>query len=163
MIRATSTSANRPLPAFPFRWDTETEILSGRQDVTAASDGFTGSWELESPTGAVVVLETEGGVLCGIEVVVWPDVERAALVVPHEAPASRVVLEPPSAETAGILEIETPITGAADAAETLVHLRFGPSRARSVRIAGNVVVDLDAEGRLAGIWLQDLPPFPQGA
>jgi hypothetical protein len=162
MIRATSTPADRPLPAFPFRWDAETEILSGRQTVTEKTTGFTGSWELESATGAVVVLETEGGVLCGIEVVVWPDVERAALVVPHDAPAGRVVLEPPSAEAAGVLEVDTPITGAADASETLVHLGLGSSRAQSVRIAGNVVIDLSADGHLVGLWLQHLPPFPQG-
>ncbi|MDH4351200.1 MAG: DUF2283 domain-containing protein, partial [Gemmatimonadota bacterium] len=120
-----------------------------------------GSWELENSTGAVILLETERGVLCGVEVVVWPDVERATLVAPHDAPAGRVRLEPPAGETTGVLEVDTPISGAANASETLVHLRFGPGRARSVRIAGNVVVDLDADGHLAGIWLQDLPLFPQ--
>lgn len=162
MIRATSTPADRPLPAFPFRWDTETEILSGRQEVAAGSAGFTGSWEIESPTGAVIILETTDGVLCGLEVVVWPDVERAALVVPHDAPVGRVVLEPPGAETTGVLEIETPITGSASASETVMYLQVGASRARSVRIADNVVVDLDAGGHLAGVWLQDLPLFPPG-
>ena len=171
MIRATVTAVPAPLPAFPFRWDIETEILSGRQEVEGPPTGFTGSWEIESPTGAVLTLETTGGVLGGIEVVVWPDVERAALAVPRkapagrvalEAPAGRVALEAPGGQTTGVLEVEAPITAAATASETLVRLAFGTARARSVRIAENVVVDLDAGGHLAGLWLEDLPLFPQG-
>jgi len=162
VIRASTLPAPAPLPPFPFHWDVETEILSGRRDLPPASTGFTGSWEIESPTGAVLVLETTGGVLGGIEVVVWPDVEQAALKVPHEAPPGRVVLEAPNAQTAGVLEIEAAIGAAATPSETLVRLTFGLPRARSVRIAANVVVDLDAEGRLAGLWLENLPLFPQG-
>jgi hypothetical protein len=162
VIRATATPVPVPLPAFPFRWDLETEILSGRQEVEGTAGGFTGSWEIESPTGAVLTLETTGGVLGGIEVVVWPDVERAALTVPHEAPVGRVVLEAPGGEKRGVVEVEAPITGAATASETLVRLAFGTARARSVRIAANVIVDLDADGHLAGLWLEDLPLFQQG-
>ncbi|HEX9633603.1 MAG TPA: hypothetical protein VGA02_14175 [Gemmatimonadales bacterium] len=138
MIRATTAAAPAPLPAFPFRWDAETEILSGRQDLSDAPAGFTGSWEIESPTGAVVVLETTGGVPGGIEVVAWPDVERAALTVPHAAAPGRVILE------------------------ALIRLKFGTPPARSVRIAENVIVDLDAAGCLGGLWLDALPPFEQG-
>jgi len=162
VIRATATAVPAPLPAFPFRWDLETEILSGRQVVEGTPAGFTGSWEIESATGAVLTLETTGGVLGGIEVVVWPDVERVALTVPHEAPAGRVALEAPGGQTTGVLEVEAPITAAATASETLVRLAFGTARARSVRVAENVVVDLDAQGHLAGLWLEDLPLFPQG-
>lgn len=155
-------AAPAPLPAFPFRWDPETEILSGRQDVSGTAEGFTGSWEIECPTGAVVVLETTGGVLGGIEVVVWPDVERAALTMPHAAPPGRIVLEAPAGGTAGVVQVEAPIAAAATASETLVRVTFGTAPARSVRIARNVVVDLDAAGCLAGLWLDDLPPFQQG-
>lgn len=162
MIRTSIVPAPAPLPPFPFHWDQETEILSGRHDLPRAATGFTGSWEIESPTGAVLVLETTGGVLGGIEVVVWPDVERAVLTVPHEAPPGRLVLEAPDGQTAGVLEVEAPIGAAATASETLVRLTFGPPRTRSVRIAANVVADVDADGRLAGLWLEDLPLFQQG-
>ena len=110
-----------------------------------------------------MVLETAGGVLCGIEVVVWPDVERArSLVAPHDAPAARVGLVVPDGTVGSVIEVETVITAAAPQSETLIHLSLGAPRARSVQAAENVVVDLDAEGRLAGLWLQDLPLFPQG-
>lgn len=162
MPRVTVTPSERPLPAFPFHWDVETEILAGRHALDQAAAGFTGAWELESPSGAVIVLETVGGTLCGIEVVVWPDVERGTLVVPHDAPVARLAIAAPNGEQAGVIELEAPIAAAANAAETIVHLRVGGARARSVRIAENVVADLDADGRLAGFWLHDLPLFPQG-
>lgn len=163
MIQASSHPAPAPLPAFPFHWDCETEILSGRVDVPDAPAGFTGSWEVESPNGAVLVLETTGGVLGGIEVVVWPDVERAALTVPHAVPPGRVLLEPPDGRPGGVVEVESPIGAAATDSETLIRLTFGAPPARSVRIAANVVADLDAEGRLAGLWLENLPLFQQEA
>jgi hypothetical protein len=155
--------AKRPLPAFDFHWDSETEILAGRHALPVPEGETAIAWELEGPDGAVVVLETVGGTLCGIEVVVWPDVERApSLVAPHDAPAARVGLTPPKHAKVGVVEIETAISAAAPQSETLIHLSLGAPRTRSVRLAENVIVDLDAEGRLAGLWLQNLPLFTQG-
>lgn len=162
-LRVTVERAEAPLPAFDFRWDVETEILAGRHAVAVRKDAPAVAWELEGPDGAVVVLETADGVLCGIEVVVWPDVERATrLAAPHPAAPGRVRLAAPATTAAGVVEIETRITAEAPPSETLIHLSVGAPRARSVQAAANVVVDLDADGGLAGLWLQDLPLFPQG-
>ena len=68
----------------------------------------------------------------------------------------------PAAFQGGVVEIETRITAEALPSETLIHLSVGAPRARSVQAAANVVVDLDAEGSIAGLWLQELPLFPQG-
>lgn len=155
--------AAQPLSAFDFRWDVETEILAGRALPPGADDTDAVAWEFEGPDGAVVVLETIDGTLCGIEVVVWPDVERArSLIAPHDAPPGTIRFVAPADGADGIVEVETIITAAAPPSETLIHLSFGVVRARSVRVAENVVADLDAEGRLAGLWLQDLPLFPGG-
>ncbi len=162
-LDARVTGATVPLAAFDFRWDAETEILVGRADVPSGGSGFTGSWELESELGAVVTLETSGGVLCGVEVVVWPEVEESAkLVAPHDATPGRVVLVPPDDAPSGVLEIDTPIAAVAATADALIHLVFAPARTRVVRVAQNVLADLDSAGRLTGLWLVDLPPFPQG-
>jgi hypothetical protein len=162
-LEARITEAATPLEAFDFHWDVETEILAGCADVPSGGSGFTGSWELESDSGAVVALETSGGVLCGIEVVVWPEMrEPAKLVAPHDAKPARVVLVAPGDASGGVLEIETPISAHAAAADALIHLVFGTSRARAVQVATNVIADLDSTGRLTGLWLVDLPPFPQG-
>jgi hypothetical protein len=161
-VQTTITDATQPLPPFDFHWDVETEILAGRHPVEATGDGFTVTWELESPTGAVVVLETEGGVLCGIEVVVWPDVDRVPqLVAPHGVATARVGLVPPEG-AAGLIEIETPIGAEATASETLIHVRFGVAGAQTVRVAENLLVSVDEVGHLAGLWLLDLPLFPSG-
>jgi hypothetical protein len=162
-VRTLVGRAAQPLSAFDFHWDVETEILAGRSLPPGADDTDAVAWEFEGPDGAVVVLETVDGTLCGIEVVVWPDVERArSLIAPHDAPPGTIGLVPPADGADGIVEIETVITAAAPPSETLIHLSFGVVRARSVRVAENVVADLDAEGRLAGLWLQDLPLFPGG-
>lgn len=161
VARVDETAA--PLAPFDFHWDAETEILAGRADAPGGS-GFTGAWELEGPDGAVATLETSGGVLSGIEVVVWPDVEeRGHLVAPHDAAPARLMLEPPAGERDGVLEIEMPIAATANPAGTVIHLTFGSSRARAVRLAPNVLADLDDEGHLVGVWLLSVPPFPQGA
>jgi hypothetical protein len=108
-----------------------------------------------------VALETAGGVLCGVEIVVWPDLtEHAQLAPPHDAEPGRVTLEPPDDESDGLIEVETPIT--ASAKEDVVHLVLAPGRARTVQIAQNVLADLDSAGHLSGLWLVDVPPFPQG-
>jgi hypothetical protein len=162
-VRVTVDRADGPLPAFDFHWDTETEILAGRHSAPARKGASAVAWELEGQDGAVVVLETVDGVLCGVEVVVWPDVERAArLASPHDAVPGRVRLVPPAGASGAVVEVETRITAAALPSEVLIHLSLGAPRARSVQIASNVVVDLDAEDGLAGLWLQDLPLFPQG-
>lgn len=162
-VLTTVSAADAPFPAFDFHWDRETEILAGRHAPGGNGKGFTGSWEIESPTGAVVVLETEGGVLCGVEVVVWPDVETVArLAAPHPGGPGRVSLTPPDEDAVGLIEIEAPVEAEASESETVIHLRFGRRTARSVAVADNLVADLDGEGRLAGLWLKNLPLFPSG-
>jgi hypothetical protein len=160
-LKASIAAAERPLPAFAFRWDAETEILSGRCDLPASPNGFTGSVELESPDGAVLVLETIGGVLCGIEVVVWPELKnRGGVAVPHAPTVARVMFQPPGGERSGVVEVETPIAAGSAAGQTAVHLTLGGTRSRSVRVAENVLADLDAAGQVTGLWLTELPPFP---
>ena len=48
-----------------------------------------------------------------------------------------------------------------DRAERTIHFRVGPRRpARAVRIARDVLLDVDARERIAGVWLLNVPPFP---
>lgn len=148
------------LPALSYHWDAETEILAGSSEPGDRGAGFTGSVELESPEGAVVLLEVVGGVLCGVEVVVWPEVaRRGKLVAPHDAGPARVVFGGLSG-TSGVHEVETPISADVTLQESLIHLRFGQG-ARTVRAAANFLVDLDAHGHVAGLWLLDVPPLPE--
>jgi hypothetical protein len=148
------------LPALAYGWDAETEILAGRWEPPERGQGFTGSLELESPEGAVLLLEVVGGVLCGVEVVVWPELARPGkLVAPHDAVPARVVLAALGAG-GGVREVDSPIAAEVTPEESLIHLRFG-QRARTVRAAANFLVDVDAHGRVSGLWLLDVPPLPE--
>jgi hypothetical protein len=148
------------LPALAYAWDAETEILAGRAEPAERGPGFTGSVELESPEGAVLLLEVVGGALCGVEVVVWPELARSCrLVAPHDAVPARVLL-PALGQGRGLKELESPVAADVTPEESLIHLRFG-QRARTVRVAANFLVDVDAQGHVAGLWLLDVPPLPE--
>jgi uncharacterized protein YuzE len=148
------------VPRIPFKWDPETEILSGRFGVPAGN-GFTGSVELEGEDGAFVLLDVEHGTVCGIEVVVWPEVEDQRLVPPDDAAPGRLtVAAPPAASGVGVIELETAVECFAAADERTFHFLFGEDReATPVRVADGLIVELDAQGAVAGLWLLDVPPY----
>ncbi|HKH84604.1 MAG TPA: hypothetical protein VKA25_13015, partial [Gemmatimonadales bacterium] len=62
------------LPTINWRWDSETDILSGAFKGNRKSGGLTGSVELTDAEGSVAVLDVNNGVICGLDVVVWPEV-----------------------------------------------------------------------------------------
>ena len=150
------------LPGIRWRWDAETDILTGsfRQSV---EEGLDGTIELNDPAGAVAVLDIADGRLAGLDIVVWPEVETArALALPSGAASARLVLAVPRRmRGAASYEVEAPLVLRANPGETLYHLRIGEARpARTVRIADRLYVELDADDGIAGCWLADVPPFP---
>jgi hypothetical protein len=151
-----------PLPAVRWRWDAETDILTGSFR-PAVEVGLDGTIELNDPAGAVAVLDIADGRLTGLDIVVWPEVETAtSLALPAGASAVRLVLAAPRPmRGAASYEVEAPLVIRANPAETLYHLGIGEEKpARTVRIADRLYVELDADGGLAGCWLTDVPPFP---
>ena len=62
------------LPSIGWRWDPETDILSGAFKGNRKSGGLTGTVELTDAEGSVAVLDVNNGVICGLDVVVWPEV-----------------------------------------------------------------------------------------
>ena len=86
------------LPTVEWRWDVETDILSGGFRASLDDGGQEGSVELSDEEGSVVVLDVAGGVLCGLDVVVWPEVDTVpGLAPPAGARSGRVVLPTKSA------------------------------------------------------------------
>ena len=52
----------------------------------------------------------------------------------------------------------------ADATERNFHFRLGkPRDSRTVRVARNLLVDVDEKCRIAGLWLLNVPPCPNPA
>ena len=150
------------LPSLRWRWDAETDILSGsfRQ---ALEEGFDGTVELNDPEGAVAVLDIADGRLAGLDIVVWPEVETSrSLALPTGAVSGRLVLAAPRRmRGAASFELEASLSIRANPAETLYHLRVGETKpARTVRIADHLYIELDADDAIAGCWLADVPPFP---
>src|SRR3990172_10495219 len=74
------------LPTVTFKWDPETEILSGHFKGVGKAEGLTGTVELEGPDGSFAVLDVAGGRLRGLEVVVWPETQTVPGLT---APAAR--------------------------------------------------------------------------
>src|SRR5918912_2289391 len=81
------------LPTISWRWDSETDILSGAFKGNRKSGGLTGTVELTDAEGSVAVLDVNNGVVCGLDVVVWREVTTPAdLAVPAQLTEGRVVL-----------------------------------------------------------------------
>jgi hypothetical protein len=60
------------------------------------------------------------------------------------------------------LEVNTLLAAESDRTEATIHFRLGPGRStRTVRIARDILLDIDGRDRLAGVWLLGVPPFPE--
>jgi hypothetical protein len=150
------------LPAITWRWDSETDILSGGFKGNRKSGGLTGTVELTDDEGSVAVLDVNNGVICGLDVVVWPEVTTGPnLEVPAKLTDGRVVLPSrPSRPGVASLEVDTTLSVQTNSAESVFHLQIGPKRAvECVRAADNFYVEVDQQGGLAGFWLTNVPPF----
>lgn len=129
---------------------------------------LSGAVELEGRDGSWIVLDVEAGHLAGVEVAVWPNVRRlAGLTPPTQVEDARVRVRGQKRRTArgapgtSALEVTTHLTAESDPQERIIHFRLGPRReARSVRLGRDLLVDVDARGHLAGLWLLNVPPVP---
>ena len=147
-----------------YRWDTDTDILTARLGMTPDErDGVSGSVELEGADGSWLVFDVRAGRISGIEIAVWPDVHKNGALAPPGSQEEASVLVPLVANGSGqaTLEIEAPIRAEADDAERVIYFRIGQKReVRTVRLARDLLLDLDPQGRVAGLWLLNVPPFP---
>ena len=59
------------------------------------------------------------------------------------------------------LEMETRLVAEADNDQRNFHFRVGaPRLARTVRVARDLLVDVDDKNRISGVWLLNVPPCP---
>lgn len=151
------------LPPVEYRWDADTEILSVALRHAGVAEGLSGSMDIEGADGAWLMLELTAGRLAAVEVAVWPDVKTVdTLQVPAVNGAARIHV-PSRGAHPGVdaLEVDTPIRAVADKAERTIHFRIGPQRSsRAVRVARDLLVEVDGRSRIAGFWFLNVPPFP---
>ncbi len=151
------------VPHISYKWDAETDILTGAIKAgRKKTGGLTGSVELEGADGSFILLDVAGGAICGVEVVVWPDVRTASLTVPPEVQEGEVQLPTRRSQpSVAAVEVDTSLTIETNASESVFHVRLGPARhAKAIRAADGLLVEVDEEDELAGLWLLDVPPFP---
>ena len=127
-----------PLPTLRWQWDAETDILTGSIKAEPRGGGYTGTVELNDDDGSIAMLDVNSGVLCGIDIVVWPEVTPiAGLAAPVEARHGQVVVPSRTAKRGvAAIEFDTTLTVSADPAESVYHVRIGtrrPGRADSRR------------------------------
>jgi hypothetical protein len=151
------------VPPVEYRWDADTDILVATLRPAGVSEGLSGSLDIEGGDGAWLTFELVDGRLAAVEVAVWPDVKSVAtLPLPevHGAARMRVPARPSQPGLAAV-EVDTPIRAVADAPERTIHFRIGPTRpARAVRVARDLLLEVDARSRIAGLWFLNVPPFP---
>ena len=146
-----------------YRWDPDTDILSA-QVRPGPAGGASGSVEVEGSDGSWIILDLQDECIAGIEIAVWPEVsKRASLAAPGTVREVSVrVPNAPDADVLTSLEVETPIAAESDRQERIFHFRLGgPRECTAVRVAQDLLLDVDAANRVAGLWLLNVPPFPQ--
>jgi uncharacterized protein YuzE len=157
--------AGRP-PRISYRWDTETDILTGAVKGThraAEGGGLSGSVELEGSDGSFILLDVQDGAIRGVEVVVWPDVRTVQTLQPPGKPRAGDVVLPirKAGEVLAALEVDTALTIETNPGESVFRIRVGPSRrVEAVHVADGLLVEVDEKGEIAGFWLTGVPPFP---
>jgi hypothetical protein len=57
--------------------------------------------------------------------------------------------------------VDTAIDVEKNETESVFHIRVGRTRATTVvRVGDHLLVEVDKQSRLAGLWLLEVPPFP---
>ena len=151
------------LPAVEYRWDADTDILTAVLDRGAKGDGMSGSVGVEGSDGSWLIFDVAGGRIAGVEIAVWPDVRKVGALLPPADASPGLVTVPSRISQPGVaaFEVDTRVVADADASERTIHFRFGAARAmRAVRVAKDMIFDVDDSDRIAGVWLLNVPPFP---
>jgi hypothetical protein len=149
--------------AVEYTWDPDTDILSAQLTPRATGDGMSGSVGLEGSDGSWVILDVSAGRINGVEIAVWPNVRKLAVLTPPANVEDARVLVPGrrSQPDVASLEMNTPLSADADRAERNFHFRLGKAReGRTVRIARDLLLDVDQKSHISGLWLLNVPPCP---
>jgi hypothetical protein len=153
-------------PKVKYTWDSDTEILSAHLRPGSEASGLSGSVGLEGADGSWVILDVNGGRINAVEIAVWPEVQtRSALNVPKKIEDAAVLI--PAARSSREIrsvEVATHLLAESDAAKSTIHFTLGkPSKTRAIRLATDILLDVDANDRVAGLWLLNVPPCPAPA
>jgi len=151
------------LAAVEYTWDEDTDILSAQLVPSPRGQGMSGSVGLEGADGSWLVLDVAAGRINGVEIAVWPDVRTNTSLAPPATIEDAGVLVPSRRSQPDIasLEVDTNLIAETDGAERVFHFRLGKSSGtRTVRIARDILLDIDSKSHITGVWLLNVPPAP---
>src|SRR5689334_23981605 len=159
----------RPADAAPasveYTWDPDTEILSAQRTPRAKADGdgVSATVGLEGRDGSWLILDVAAGRINGVEVAVWPDVRKLpALAVPSTIEDAHVSIPSRRSQpNIASMETVTRLFAETDHAGKTYHFRLGkPRQCRTIRLARDVLLDVDEKSQISGLWLLNVPPSP---
>jgi len=150
-------------PKVQYRWDPDTDILSAQLSPRASGEGMSGSVGLEGSDGSWVILDVASGSIAGVEIAVWPDVQKMATLSPPTSVEDAQVIVPARRSQPDIasLEMSSRLFAEADNEQRTIHFRLGkPKGAKTVRLAHDLLLDVDEKSQISGLWLLNVPPCP---
>ncbi|MEK7401517.1 MAG: hypothetical protein AABZ80_04055 [Gemmatimonadota bacterium] len=156
-------AADEAAPAVEYRWDPDTEILSAQVQHRGTPKGASASMELEGSDGSWLIFDLTAGRINGVEVAVWPDVQKRSKLAPPTAIEDARVSVPPRSSKPGVaaMEVDVAVMAEADEAEQVFHFKVsGANRSRTIRLARDLLLDVDGTSHLVGLWMLNVPPFP---
>ncbi|GLC26061.1 hypothetical protein rosag_25740 [Roseisolibacter agri] len=146
-----------------YQWDADTELLVASIGDRRNGGAAAASLELEGADGSWLTIELRAGRFCGLEVAVWPPVRLRTAVEPPLAtePGHVSVPELLALGATTDVEVDTQLVVEADRQRRTYHFRLGRSRpTRAVRVGRDILLDVDEDGDLAGLWLLNVPAQP---
>lgn len=146
-----------------YKWDPDTEILSAQLTGGASGEGMSGSVGLEGADGSWLILDVASGRINGVEIAVWPDVRKLPALSPPVKIEDAAVVIPARRSQPNIASMEnvTHMIAEADSAQRNFHFRLGkPKLTRTIRLARDLLLDVDDKSQITGLWLLNVPPAP---
>ena len=147
-----------------YKWDSDTEILSAQLSPGAPMEnGMSGSVGLEGADGSWLILDVASGRINGVEIAVWPEVRKLpALAVPSTIEDAHVSIPSRRSQpNIASMETVTRLFAETDHAGKTYHFRLGkPRQCRTIRLAKDVLLEVDEKSQISGLWLLNVPPSP---
>jgi hypothetical protein len=146
-----------------YRWDDDTDILSAQLSPKVEGKGMSGSVGLEGSDGSWVILDIAAGRINGVEIAVWPEVRRLPTLATPTAIEDASVLVPARQSQPNIASVEmnSHLYAEADKDQKTLHFRLGkPKSSRTIRVARELLLEVDEKSQISGLWLLNVPPGP---
>jgi hypothetical protein len=146
-----------------YKWDSDTDILSAQLTPATPSEGMSGSVGVEGADGSWLILDVASGRINGVEIAVWPEIRKLPSLSPPSTIEDAHVSIPARRSQPNIASMETVtrLVAETDPAGKTYHFRLGkPKLCRTIRLAKDVLLDVDDKSQISGLWLLNVPPSP---